>query len=279
MGQPIDGRVLAASIRTRITNDIKTSGLQPGLAVVLVGDDPASHLYVRLKEKACAEVGIRFEKTVFSSGASEQEVTACVRTYAARSDIHGILVQLPLPPQCNEDVIIAAIPSEKDVDGFHPENVARLERGQPLIVPGLAKVILALVNATGQPLDGATVALLANSSTFCRPIEALLHAKGARTTRYTPFQPGVHPASAVAAADIVVSALGCGGCIDASYVKPGAVLIDVGIAKDAQGKICGDFGADAQTKSEWYTPVPGGVGPMTVAMLLENVVEATKCSI
>lgn len=276
MGQPIDGKALAAGIRAGIQAHIQRSGITPGLAIVLVGHDPASHLYVKLKAQACAEVGIRFEQHLFFATTAANDIEQRVHELEQRGDIDGVLIQLPLPAPLDEDRMVAAIPPEKDVDGFHPANVARLLRGDPLIIPALGKAILGLIDATGTVLAGRAVSVLANSETFCRPIEALLATNGAVAHRFAPFQPGLHRADDVARADIVIAALGCGGCIDATYVKPGAVLIDIGIAKDADGKLRGDFSPEAQARSGWFTPVPGGVGPMTVAMLLENVLEATK---
>lgn len=276
MGQPIDGKALATGIRAGIQAHIQRSGITPGLAIVLVGHDPASHLYVKLKAQACAEVGIRFEQHLFFATAAANDIERRIRELGQRGDVDGVLIQLPLPAPLDGDRMVAAIPTEKDVDGFHPANVARLLRGDPLIVPALGKAILGLISATGTVLAGHAVSVLANSETFCRPIEALLAASGAATSRFAPFQPGIHRADDIARADIVITALGCGGCIDATYVKPGAVLIDIGIAKDADGKLRGDFSPEAQARSGWFTPVPGGVGPMTVAMLLENVLEAAK---
>ena len=276
MGTMMDGHLLASTIRARVREGISSSGMTPGLAVVLVGDDPASHLYVRLKEKACADVGIRFERHQFSDTVPADEVRARIRTLGTRPDINGILVQLPLPVGFDADAIIAEIPPAKDVDGFHPHNLAALERGRATVTPGLARSVLALILTTGQPIAGARLAILANSETFCRPIEYLLRTHGAKVERYAPFQPGTHPASTIARADIIVSALGCGGCLDAAYVRPSTILIDVGIARLANGRTSGDFSRDAQAKSGWYTPVPGGVGPMTVATLLANVAEAAR---
>lgn len=276
MGQPIDGKAIAAGIRARIQADIQRSGITPGLAIVLVGHDPASHLYVKLKAQACAEVGIRFEQHLFFATAAANDIERRVRELGQRGDVDGVLIQLPLPAPLDEDRMVAAIPPEKDVDGFHPANVARLLRGDPLIVPALGKAILGLIGATGVALAGRAVSVLANSETFCRPIEALLATNGAVVHRFAPFQPGLHRADDIARADIVITALGCGGCLDAAYVKPDAVLIDIGIAKDTDGKLRGDFSPEAQARSGWFTPLPGGVGPMTVAMLLENVLEAAK---
>lgn len=274
MGKPIDGKAIAARIRARVHDRITDARLSPLLAAVLVGGDPASHLYVRLKGRACAEVGIRFEQHLFLDTTPASEIIACVRELAQRAEVDGILVQLPLPAPLDADAIIAEIPPEKDVDGFHPANVARLLRGDSHLVPPLGSAVLALLEATEQTLAGSTVALLANSETFCRPIEALLERRGMTVRRFAPFQPGAHAPSVVAAADTVISALGCGGVLDASYVRHGATLVDIGIATDASGIVRGDFAEDARTASAWYTPVPGGVGPVTVAMLLENVVNA-----
>lgn len=276
MGQPIDGKSIAAGIRTRLREDVAALGRTPGLAAVLVGDDPASALYVDLKSKACTEVGIHFELHRFAAATDTAMLRERIRALGKRDDVDGILVQLPLPPGVDTDAVIAVVPPTKDADGFHPVNLTRLQKGDPLVTSSLAKAVLACIDATGESLHGKRAVLVANSELVCRPIEWLLRNRGVDCLRCAPFQPAVHRPEHTSRADMLVSALGCGGCLGPEYVKDGAILIDIGIARGASGAVLGDFSPAARERSGWYTPVPGGVGPVTVAMLLENVVEAAR---
>lgn len=271
----IDGKKLAEKIRHEVKKEIETQGASPGLAVILVGDDPASHLYVRLKERACTDVGIRFEKFLFPASTQEKDILEKIAELNVREDIHGILVQLPLPEGLNEDRVIAAILPRKDVDGFHPENLRLLREGRPRLVPGVAKGILALVDATGMELRGKRAVLLVNSRTFAEPISDLLRARDAEPRVIIADEV---PPSELATADIIIVALGRPGAIRAPMVKDGAVIIDVGTTRVGD-RVVGDADFESfRDRDVWITPVPGGVGPMTVAMLLQNVMAAYKLS-
>ena len=271
----IDGKKLAEAIRREVKEQIETQGLRPGLAVILVGDDPASHLYVGLKERSCREVGIRFEKFIFPAGVPEETVIETIEAVNGRSDIHGILVQLPLPEGLDENRVVRAIDPRKDVDGFHPENLRLLRTGNPRLVPGVARGIVALIEATGVPLAGKTAALLVNSATFAEPIVALLRARGADSTVILAKEVA-EKTTEMKNADILIVAIGQPKFIRGEMIKKGAVIIDIGTTRVGDRTV-GDVDAESvATRAGWLSPVPGGVGPMTVAMLLKNVLEATK---
>ena len=271
----IDGKKLAEAIRREVKEQIETQGLRPGLAVILGGDDPASHLYVGLKERSCREVGIRFEKFIFPAGVPEETVIETIEAVNGRSDIHGILVQLPLPEGLDENRVVRAIDPRKDVDGFHPENLRLLRTGNPRLVPGVARGIVALIEATGVPLAGKTAALLVNSATFAEPIVALLRARGADSTVILAKEVA-EKTTEMKNADILIVAIGQPKFIRGEMIKKGAVIIDIGTTRVGDRTV-GDVDAESvATRAGWLSPVPGGVGPMTVAMLLKNVLEATK---
>lgn len=246
----IDGRAIARRIRTEAAQHIRNQGLKPGLGVILVGDDPASHLYVGLKERACAEAGIRFEKKLFAKNAREEDILGAIRAFNAREDIHAILVQLPLPEHLNETIIINAIEPRKDVDGFHVETQ---------LVPGLAAGILLLAKEAATPLAGKSLHVISNSDVFRRPVERLFLDEDAVAI------------DDVKRADIVVVAVGRPGALTKDMIKPGATVIDVGTNRIG-AKVVGDT-MNLDGVAGAVTPVPGGVGPVTVAMLIKNTVE------
>lgn len=264
----IDGRALAKAIMERAARERATLDFAPGLAVVLVGDDAASHLYVNLKEKACRAAGIAFERLYFKADASQAIVVRAIQNLNRRNDVDAILVQLPLPPQLDEDAVIRAIDPAKDVDGFHPESLAALRRGHPHVVPGLAAGILALAKAPGEPLKGKSALVIANSPTFFEPLDIVLGAAGMRTA-YMPPTPDA--AAKAQNADLLIVAIGKAGAITSDMVKPGAIVIDVGTNR-VDGKTVGDADPSVMNVAGHVTPVPGGVGPMTVAMLVHNAV-------
>ena len=269
----IDGKKIAAEIRGEIKKEIAELGIVPGLAVILVGADPASHLYVGLKEKAAAEVGIHFEKYLFFATEPEEKIIAKIKGLNARPDIQGIVVQLPLPQGYNENKIVAAIDPKKDADGFHPANIEKLLRDEPTIIPPVISVILKLVEATGEEVANKKIAILANSETFVRPLQKILEKDNRVAYAIAPE----NPAAITHDADIVVTALGRPKIITADAIKPGAILIDVGTTRMDDGKTVGDIDFEtAKDVAGWITPVPGGVGPMTVAELLQNVLELSK---
>lgn len=270
----IDGKKIAANIRAGLKREIDGLRFAPGLGAVLVGDDPGSHIYIRRKEEACAEAGIRFTLRLFPAEAANEDVLAAVAAFNADREIDGILVQVPLPSQLDTDAIIAAIDPKKDADGFHPQNVAALLAGDPRIIPGLASGILELIRDTNTPLAGKTALIIANSTTFSRPLEKVLAGAGLAAKYARPDASRL--TDLAQAADVLITAVGRPGFIRGETVKPGAIVIDVGITRVGT-KVVGDVDAvSVAPVAGFLTPVPGGVGPMTIAMLLTNVVALAK---
>lgn len=271
--QLIDGRVVAQRIRGRIKMAMQESGIVPHLATIVVGDNPASQIYIRLKKKACKETGLRCTVFSFPDGVEQSAVEQCIDELNARTDIHGIIVQLPLPAHINTDAIIQRIHATKDVDGFHPDTLAAIERGDTTRLPVLVKTILALIGETNTVLEGKRVVLLSHSNVFVRPFKAVFEQRGSIfTTTENPVTDQTW------SADILIAALGMPQCVTSSMVHDGAVLIDVGITKTSHG-VVGDVDAESFVdRHGWLTPVPGGVGPVTVAMLLENTAIAAGVS-
>ncbi len=266
MAKLLNGRELAASLRHELKAKVANLNFLPKLGVVLVGNDPASHLYVNLKEKAAADVGIAVEKALFTEEATITTVTAKLAEFNSRPDIHGILVQLPLPGGLNEHEVIAAMNSQKDADGFHPDNLKQFLRGSDAITPGVSEGIVRLIELAGVELAGRTAALVVNSAEFAQPLIKLLSNRG--------VQANVVPkpkADVLLRADIIITAIGKPKIIRSEHVKDGAIIIDVGTTKIVD-RVVGDVaGEDFANRDVYLTPVPGGVGPMTVAMLLWNV--------
>ncbi|HBZ36253.1 MAG TPA: bifunctional methylenetetrahydrofolate dehydrogenase/methenyltetrahydrofolate cyclohydrolase [Candidatus Veblenbacteria bacterium] len=262
----LNGRDLAASLRAELKNKVAELNLTPRLGVILVGDDPASHLYVALKEKAAKEVGIGVEKILLPNSAAKEDIIAKVEFFNNRPDIHGILIQLPLPPQLNEHEIISAMNPEKDADGFHPHNLTNLQNNQTAVIPGVTAGIIKLIELSGQTLAQKQACLIVNSDEFALPLKKLLQDRVAKVNIIHTPEP-----KDLQVADIVVVALGQPQIIKGEFIKDGAVLIDVGTTK-VNGKVMGDVDAASLANRDVYlTPVPGGVGPMTVVMLLWNV--------
>ena len=260
MATILDGRALSARIRDKVKAMISQLPATPGMAAILVGDDPASHLYVSLKEKACADVGIHFEKFLYPADEPTEEIVKKIAELNKRKDIHGILVQFPLPTQ-NAETIIAALDPDKDIDGFHPESLRRLEAGVPGLVAPVALGVMKLVDSAGRNLPGLKAALVC-SEIFARPLKALLQEQQVTLVEETT------------AADIIIIAVGRPRMLKAADIKDGAIIIDVGTTKTAEG-LLGDVDfASVSGKAGAITPVPGGVGPTTVAMLVLNVVKA-----
>lgn len=274
--QLIDGKAIAARFRGDIRGRIAESaepGAVPGLAVVLAGDDPASQIYVGNKEKACKEAGIYSEIFRLPASISEAKLLELIEDLNRRPDIHGILVQLPLPGGIREERIIEEISPLKDVDGFHPLNMGSLWLGRPRLVPCTPLGCLKLIQETGYDLKGKHAVVVGRSNIVGKPMAALLLA--ANATVSICHSRTVNLAEVTKEADVLVAAVGKAGFITGDMVKPGALVLDVGISRLPDGKLAGDVDfASVSRVAGWLTPVPGGVGPMTIAMLLNNTVEA-----
>jgi len=264
----IDGKILAEKIRKKLKEKIVKAAIKPGLSVILVGKDEPSHLYVKLKEKACQEAGIHFEKYLFFYNTLEKEIMERIQNLNKNPNIHGIVVQLPLPRHLDEDKIIEQIDWRKDVDGFHPYNIKNLLAGGKIIEPSLIKSIFELIKATRVSLKEKKVAILANSEVMIEPLKYLLEKKKALVS---VRKAGDYYQDATQEADLIVTAYGRPKFLKARMIKEEAVLIDVGISRTESGQTVGDVDfEDIKNKASWVSPVPGGVGPLTVAFLLEN---------
>ncbi|MSP04031.1 MAG: bifunctional methylenetetrahydrofolate dehydrogenase/methenyltetrahydrofolate cyclohydrolase FolD [Acetobacteraceae bacterium] len=275
MARRIDGKAIAASLRAALSVRVAGLAYRPGLAVILVGKDPASSVYVRSKDRAAREVGIAAHSLNLPVDTSEAALLAEIAALNADPAIDGILVQLPLPGQIRAQAVIAAIHPTKDVDGFHPLNVARLANGEVGLVPCTPQGVMKLLAATGITLEGARAVVLGRSAIVGRPMAALLLAANATVTiahSRTSDLPGE-----CRRADILVAAMGRAEMVRGGWIAPGATVIDVGINRLADGRLVGDVAfAEAALVAGAITPVPGGVGPMTIACLLENTVVAAE---
>lgn len=268
----LDGRAVADRRLSLLKDRIDGSRIIPGLATVIVGNDPASRTYVRMKHQACERVGIRSFGRDLPQESSDGEVIHEIRDLNENPDIHGILVQLPLPPHLNTRAIIESVVPSKDVDGFHPCNIGRLFQGNPGLSPCTPLGIIHLLEEYSIPLAGSRVAVLGRSVDVGRPLAAMCINRDATVTlchRATKDLPSV-----TCRADIIVSAVGKAGFVTADMVKEGSVVVDVGI-NYVNNRLCGDVDFSAvREKAAWITPVPGGVGPMTIATLMENTFSA-----
>ena len=271
----IDGKAISAKRRAAVAErviELKARGVTPGLAVVIVGDDPASEVYVRNKEKACAETGIFSEKIDMPATTTQEELLAVVRQLNERDDIHGILVQFPLPAGLDEDEVIETIRIDKDVDGFHPESIGRLVVGKDTFVSCTPAGVMVLLEESGVDLKGKDVVVVGRSNNVGKPAGLLALAQHATVTfchSRTEDLPG-H----VRKGDVVIVAVGRPEMVKGDWLKPGAVVIDVGINRTDAGLVGDVEFASASEVASAITPVPGGVGPMTIAMLLENTLIA-----
>ncbi len=267
----LNGGRIAAHIRAELTVAIAASSIRPHLSSVRVGDDPASAMYLRAKERACAEVGITCSRHDFPGTVATEALVGRIRSLNDDASVHGILVQLPLPHAIETDGVIAAVDPAKDVDGFHPQNLAALERGERERMPVLVRTVFALLREAKTDIVGRRVVLVSRNDVFTRPFRTVFGQRGA------VFQESYEPdADATSQADVLISALGRAHCIGRGHVRPGAVVLDVGITPSAKGPV-GDVDAHALADVPgWLTPVPGGVGPVTVAMLLVNTVLAAS---
>ncbi|MFK2824321.1 bifunctional methylenetetrahydrofolate dehydrogenase/methenyltetrahydrofolate cyclohydrolase FolD [Bacillus sp. B190/17] len=274
----IDGKAIAGDIRTELKGeiaDLKNKGITPGLAVILVGEDQASHTYVRNKDKACAEVGIHSEIYRYPADLSEAELLQKIAELNEDDNIHGILVQLPLPAHLSEDKVIDAISPEKDVDGFHPVNVGKMSIGKEAFYSCTPYGIIKMLERENISLEGKHVVVVGRSNIVGKPA-ALLSIKESATV--TVCHSRTKDLSAFTKqADVVIAAVGKAKFLKKDDFKPGAVIIDVGMNRDENGKLCGDVDFEsAKETAGAITPVPGGVGPMTITMLLYNTVQSAK---
>lgn len=277
--QKIDGKKISAELRTAIKKQtairIERGLSKPGLAVILVGENPASEVYVRNKCNACEEVGFYSLSKTFPYGVTEEELLNLIDDLNHNSTINGILVQLPLPQHINEEKIIEAIDPLKDVDGFHPYNIGRLALRMPVLRSCTPKGIMTLLKSTGVALEGKEAVVIGASNIVGRPVS--LELLMARCTVTTCHSRTVNLEEHVKRADIVIAAVGIPGFVKGEWLKQGAIVIDVGINRLESGQLVGDVDyAEATKNASWITPVPGGVGPMTIASLLENTLQAAE---
>ena len=274
MAELIDGKKISQQIKDECREKIEREGLQKSLAVVLVGDDPASAVYVGNKKKACEYCGIKSVSYELPAETSEKELLELVDKLNQDKSIDGILVQLPLPLHIDEDKVIKAISPDKDVDGFHPENVGRLSIGQSGFLSCTPAGIIQLLKRSGVETDGKECVIIGRSNIVGKPMAMLMLRENATVTVCHSHTKDLK--DVCKRADILIVAIGRPKMIDASYVKEGAVVIDVGIHRQEDGKLCGDVDFDSvEPVASKITPVPGGVGPMTIAMLMKNVTDSS----
>jgi methylenetetrahydrofolate dehydrogenase (NADP+)/methenyltetrahydrofolate cyclohydrolase len=274
MARIIDGKKIAAALREEIAADVRklqADGVTPGLAVVLVGEDPASRVYVSMKEKACAAAGIFSDEHKLVAETSEQDLLALIDKLNKDEKIDGILVQLPLPDHIDEGKVLEAILPTKDVDGFHPYNVGRLVTGNPLFQPCTPYGVMKMLEAEGVDLTGKEVVVVGRSNIVGKPVALMCLSEHATVTICHSRTSGL--ADKVRQADVVIAAVGRPEMIKGDWIKPGAIVIDVGVNRVGEKKLVGDVDFDgASENAAAITPVPGGVGPMTISMLLFNTV-------
>ena len=275
MAVRIDGKALAAKVKARAAEGAKDLPRKPGLAVILVGDNQASRVYVTGKEKDCAECGFLSFEYKLPAETTQAELLELIDRLNGDEAVDGILVQLPLPEHLNEDQVLNAIHPEKDVDYFHPFNVGRLVIGDPVFLPCTPAGVMEMLKEYDIPVAGKHCVVLGRSNIVGKPMGALLLQQSGTVTTCHSRTPDL--ASFTRQADILVSAVGRVGLVTADMVKEGAVVIDVAMNRNAEGKLCGDVDyASVEPKASYITPVPGGVGPMTRAMLMENLLTAAR---
>ncbi len=273
----IDGKALAQQVRDRLAREsaelFAQKSIKPGLATILVGDDPASHVYVRNKQKACELAGIYIDDHKLPASTTEVELLTLIEQKNADPKIHGILVQLPLPKHIDSKVILEAVSPLKDADGFHPYNFGRLVEGHPVFEACTPKGVIKMIESAGVTIEGKRAVVLGRSNIVGKPLALMLLQKNATVTICHSKTKDL--AAVCREADLLLVAIGKAKFVTADMVREGAVVIDVGMNKTPEGKLCGDVDFDAVSqKAGWISPVPGGVGPMTIAMLLENTVES-----
>lgn len=278
MAKIIDGKAVAAKIKEEAAKEaarLAGQGIAPGLAVVIVGDDPASRIYVNNKKKACQQVGIQSFEYALPAETSQEELLELIGKLNADPAVSGILVQSPLPAGLNEAGVVEAIDPHKDVDAFHAYNVGKIMQGRYHFLPCTPAGVIELIRSTGVEIAGRDCVVIGRSDIVGKPMAMLLlHNNGTVTICHSKTK---NLPDICRRADILVSAVGRAGFVTGDMVKPGAVVIDVGMNRNAEGKLCGDVVfEEAKEKAAFITPVPGGVGPMTIAMLMQNTVTAAK---
>ena len=278
MAMIIDGKAASERVKSNVraaVEALKECGIVPGLAVVLVGDNPASKVYVRNKKKACAEVGFYSEEHLLPASTTQEELLALVEELNASDKISGILVQLPLPGHIDEKAVIEAVSPEKDVDAFHPSNVGRIMIGDYHFLPCTPAGVMELIRQAGVEVSGKRAVVIGRSNIVGKPqAMLLLHENATVTVCHSKTK---NLKEICREADILVAAIGRAKFVTADYIKPGATVIDVGMNRDENGKLCGDVDFDsAEPVAGAITPVPGGVGPMTIAMLMQNTLTAAR---
>ncbi len=282
MGNLISGKEVSKTIRSRIREEAQKlredHGIQPGLAVILVGNDPASQIYVRNKQKACEEVGFHAFEYKLSENSTQEQLLDLIGVLNKDNKVHGILVQLPLPDHIDEQTVIDTISAEKDVDAFHPMNVGKIMIGNYDFLPCTPAGVMELIDSTGVEIAGKNCVVVGRSNIVGKPMAMLLLHRNATVTICHSKTRNL--AEICAGADILVSAVGRAHFIKADMVKEGAMVIDVGMNHDEEGKLCGDVEfAEVEPKTSYITPVPGGVGPMTITMLMQNTLRAAQMKI
>ena len=277
--QLVDGKALALQVREGLIAEsaavLAKTGMKPGLATILVGDDPASHLYVKSKQKACDAAGIYIDDHKLPASTTQAELMALIEKENADPRIHGILVQLPLPKHIDSKVVLEAVSPDKDADGFHPYNFGRLVEGHPLFEACTPKGVIKMIESTGVQIEGKRAVVLGRSNIVGKPLALMLLQRNATVTichSKTKDLPAV-----CREAEILLVAIGRAKFVTADMVREGAIVIDVGTNRLPDGKVVGDVDFEpVSQKAGWISPVPGGVGPMTIAMLLVNTVESAK---
>ena len=278
--QLIDGKVVAKAVKEEVRSRVealKARGIRPGLATVLVGEDPASHVYVRNKQRTCEELGMYSVGHELPATTSQADLLALIDRLNRDPAIHGILVQLPLPKPLRSEPILYAVSPDKDVDGLHPVNIGKLMMGEPRFVPCTPAGVMAMLDYYKLPIEGQTAVVVGRSNLVGKPAAMLLLHRHATVTICHSKTPDL--AAVCRRADILVAAMGKARFIRGEMVKDGAVVIDVGINRQPDGKLVGDVDFEAvAARASWITPVPGGVGPMTIAMLMQNTMLAASAN-
>jgi len=279
MANIIDGKQVSANVKEQVRQEsealFRKYGKRAGLAVVIVGNDPASRVYVNNKKKACEAVGFQSFEYALPEDTTQEELLELIQTLNEDQNVNGILVQLPVPKQIDDKAIINAISAEKDVDAFHPENVGRIMIGEYAFLPCTPAGVMELIDSTGTEISGKKCVVIGRSNIVGKPMAMLLlHRSGTVTICHSRTQ---NLAEITREADILVAAVGKANFVTGDMVKEGAVVIDVGMNRLENGKLCGDVNfAEVEPKAAYITPVPGGVGPMTIAMLMKNTLTAFK---